>query len=68
VLVEGTTFLDMFDASAGYCLWTVSAVRERFRGWELLHCKEQDFPAPGDTVKRFVTLMARKPVTGRSGA
>lgn len=64
VLVEGTTFLDMFDASAGYCLWPAAAVLERFRGWDRLHCAEQDYPAAGDMLKRFLTVIARKPTLG----
>jgi tellurite methyltransferase len=61
VLVEGTTFLDMFNAAEGHCLWPAAAVLERFRGWQLLHIAEQEFPAPGGTFKRFLTVIARKP-------
>jgi len=64
VLAQGTTYVDMFDAAAGYCLWPAAAMLERFRGWELLHVAEQDFPAPGDRLKRFVTVVARKPAGG----
>ncbi len=64
VLVEGTTFLDMFDAAAGHCLWSPAAVLERFRGWEYLQVAQQDFPAPGDRLKRFLTVIARKPAIG----
>lgn len=60
VLVEGTTYLAMFDP-AGYCLFSPAELRRQFAGWQVLHEREQDFAAPGDTVKRFVTLVARKP-------
>lgn len=68
VLVEGTTFLDMFDPAAGYCLWPAAAVLERFRGWDRVHYAEQDFPAPGDKLKRFLTIVARKAAVGGRGA
>lgn len=60
VLVEGTTFLDMFDP-AGYCLFARDELQRRFAGWEVLHSEHQDFPAPGGKVKAFDTLVARKP-------
>jgi tellurite methyltransferase len=68
VLVEGTTFLDMFDAAAGHCLWPAAAVLGRFRGWERHDVAEQEFPAPSGTCKRFVTIVARKPAGGGRGA
>jgi hypothetical protein len=33
----------------------------RFDGWEILQFQYQDFPAANDTVKSFVTVIARKP-------
>ncbi|MBL8320091.1 MAG: class I SAM-dependent methyltransferase [Burkholderiaceae bacterium] len=60
VLVQGTTFLDMFDAEA-YCLFAADELPRQFAGWETLSCDVQRYPAPGDTVKVFCTLMARKP-------
>lgn len=60
VLVEGTTFLDMFDPGA-YCLFPPSLLAERFGGWARLHADVRDFPAPGGTVKRFATVIARRP-------
>lgn len=59
VLVEGTTFLDMFDP-AGHCLWKPEELRDAFAQWQLLQVSDEDFPAPGGTVKRFRTLIARK--------
>lgn len=60
VLVEGTTFLDMFDPS-GHCLFARGEMSSRFDGWEILQFQYQDFPAANDTVKSFVTVIARKP-------
>jgi SAM-dependent methyltransferase len=59
-LEEGTTYLDMFDPS-GHCLFTPDAVVQRFAGWDILSLAHEDFPAPGGRLKRFVTLIARKP-------
>ncbi|HET7527307.1 MAG TPA: methyltransferase domain-containing protein [Burkholderiaceae bacterium] len=61
VLVEGTTFVDMFDP-AGHCLFARDEMPRRFAGWEILRTDYQDFPAPGERVKSFVTLIARKPL------
>lgn len=60
VLVEGTSYLAMFDPQR-HCLLTAQQLRERFAGWTLELFELSDFPAPGDTVKSFVTLIARKP-------
>lgn len=59
VLVEGTTFMDMFDPS-GYCLFSPAELESRFAGWKIEVSEESEFPAPRDTRKRFVTLIARK--------
>lgn len=59
VLVEGTTYLDMFDAK-GYCLFSRTEMEARFQAWEILHTEFSDFPAPGGTNKVFATLIARK--------
>jgi tellurite methyltransferase len=61
VLIEGTTYLDMFDAGA-YCLFGYNDLRQAFDGWTLLHDSEQNFEAPRGLVKRFSTLIARKPL------
>ena len=60
VLEEGTTYMDMFEPS-GHCLFGPDEVVQRFAGWEILSLAHEDFPAPGGQVKRFVTLIARKP-------
>ncbi|HSN20214.1 MAG TPA: class I SAM-dependent methyltransferase [Usitatibacter sp.] len=59
VLVEGTTFLDMFDP-AGHCLWKPEDLEAAFSGWELACVADDEFPAPHGSVKRFRTLIARK--------
>lgn len=60
VLVEGTTYDDMFDP-AGHCLFSPDDLAGRFAGWEILRSERHDFPAPHETVKSFLTLIARKP-------
>jgi tellurite methyltransferase len=60
VLVEGTTFMDMFSAEA-HCLFRPDQLREPFAAWQLISCEQQEFPAPGGTRKVFVTVIARRP-------
>ena len=60
VLIEGTTFMDMFDP-AGHCLLASGELAERFAGWEILINRELEFPAPNSLMKRFSTVVARKP-------
>ncbi|WP_298826243.1 methyltransferase domain-containing protein [uncultured Piscinibacter sp.] len=60
VLVEGTTYRDMFDPSA-HCLFARDELQQRFAGWEILHAEQQDFAAPRALVKAFVTVVARRP-------
>jgi tellurite methyltransferase len=60
VLVAGTTYLDMFEPRC-YCLFSESELCEHFKDWEVLEFRRDSFPAPGQTVKEFVTVVARKP-------
>jgi tellurite methyltransferase len=60
VLIEGTTFMDMFDP-AGYCLFGENELFEAFAGWAMEYSKLDSFPAPNNTVKRFCTVVARRP-------
>ncbi|MFO1314480.1 MAG: class I SAM-dependent methyltransferase [Burkholderiales bacterium] len=60
VLVEGTTYVDMFDPAA-HCLFAPSLLHDRFADWRLLHADVRDFPAPGNALKRFATVVARRP-------
>jgi tellurite methyltransferase len=59
VLVEGTTYLEMFDPS-GHCLWKPEELEAVFRDWDPAFVSDEEFPAPRGTVKRFRTLIARK--------
>jgi tellurite methyltransferase len=61
VLIEGTTYMDMFDPSF-HCLFSRNELQRRFAGWEILRADYRDFPAPGQRVKSFETLIARRPV------
>lgn len=60
VLVDGTTFMGMF-APGDFCLFAEHALEEAFAGWAVESLRFDSFPAPGDTVKRFCTLVARRP-------
>ncbi len=60
VLVQGTTFMDMFDSDR-YCLFAPEEVDAAFTGWTTILARQDEFPAPNATVKRFTTLIAGKP-------
>lgn len=60
VLIEGTTFMDMFDKEAGYCLFEEKELPQALAGWEMLDDRVEQFPAPGGSVKRFRTTIARR--------
>ncbi|MDE2626837.1 MAG: class I SAM-dependent methyltransferase [Burkholderiales bacterium] len=60
VLVEGTTYLEMFDPRQ-HCLFAADELRRRFAGWHIEHDEVADFEAPRRSVKRFATVIARKP-------
>ena len=61
VLIEGTTYLGMFDPD-NYCLFRRNELEERFDGWTILESRYQTFPAPEGTRKDFLTLIAEKRV------
>jgi tellurite methyltransferase len=61
VLIEGTTFMDMFDEESGYCLFDEDELPRTLAGWEMLDDRVEQFPAPGGFVKRFRTTIARRP-------
>lgn len=67
VLVEGTTYLEMFDPGRGYCLLPEDELPRALADWAILDDRVERFDAPGDTVKRFRTSIARRPVSGRPG-
>lgn len=60
VLVEGTTYMDMFDPQQ-HCLFPKDFLQTRLAGWEVIASGHQDFAAPGNTMKSFATIVARKP-------
>jgi tellurite methyltransferase len=60
VLIEGTTYLRMFD-SDNYCLFRRNELDERFDGWNILDSRYHTFPAPEGTRKDFSTIIAEKP-------
>ena len=60
VLIEGTTYMGMFDPD-NYCLFRRNDLEERFAGWNILESHYQTFPAPEGTRKEFSTVIAEKP-------
>jgi tellurite methyltransferase len=63
VLIEGTTFMGMFDAKAGYCLFGEEELPNAVTGWQILEDRIEQFPAPEESTKRFRTTIARRPAT-----
>jgi tellurite methyltransferase len=63
VLTQGTTYMDMFSPQ-GHCLFAPEELRDSFRSWEILSLTRDEFAAPGNTAKVFVTVIARKPAQG----
>jgi tellurite methyltransferase len=60
VLIEGTTFLDMFDPH-GHYLFAPGEVAAAFPGWDVMDTLRDDFTAPRGLLKRFETVIARRP-------
>ena len=60
VLVEGTTYLDIFQPG-GHCLFLRSEMTSRFADWNIIHSEYRDFDAPDGRIKSFVTVIAQKP-------
>jgi len=60
VLIEGTTYFEMFGPDP-YYLFGHSELQDRFAGWELIESRYDNFEAPGATIKSFATVIARKP-------
>lgn len=59
VLIEGTTFLGMFQPGH-YTLFGRDELAQRFAGWQVLEMSHQTFPAPENSEKVFATIVARK--------
>jgi tellurite methyltransferase len=66
VLIEGTTYLEMFDPR-GYCLFAPREIADAFSGWHILDDRIEEFPAPGGTIKRFRTIVAERFPRRKSG-
>ena len=60
VLIEGTTYLGMFDPES-YYLFARKELEECFSGWSILCSRYDAFPAPGQTQKKFSTVIALRP-------
>lgn len=60
VLTDGTSFMGMFDPE-NYYLFGKDELEERFIGWTILMSRHESFPAPGQTIKEFSTVIAKKP-------
>jgi tellurite methyltransferase len=61
VLVVGTTYMAMFDPD-GYYLFGRDELSEAFKAWDTILSVHEDFPAAGGALKRFHTIVARRPV------
>lgn len=60
VLIKGTTFMDMFSAE-GHCLFPPGELLTHFADWRVLLHEHSVYPAPGDSVKKFATLIVERP-------
>lgn len=60
MLVQGTTYMDMFDPQR-HCLLPAQELLAHFEGWHIAQQHEQTFPAPQQRVKSFLSLIAFKP-------
>lgn len=58
-LIAGTTWLAPFEPGR-HCLFADGEIERRFAGWDILYAKREEFAAPGDTLKRFNTVIAQK--------
>lgn len=61
VLIEGTTFMSMFEPG-NYYLFGPHELEEFFAGWTVLASSQQTFPAPDGKCKVFATLVAERPL------
>ncbi|HTF87643.1 MAG TPA: methyltransferase domain-containing protein [Planctomycetota bacterium] len=59
VLVEGTTFMAMFDPEEHY-LFRLGELEELLPGWKILLRRDERFEAPGNTQKVFTTIVAER--------
>lgn len=59
VLVDSTTYLDMFDLKQ-YYLFGNNEIQEQFAEWDIIESRYDSFDAPGSNRKVFTTLVACK--------
>lgn len=59
VLVQGTTFMEMFEGDHFY-LFGPGELERAFAAWPVLLSRQGEFSGPNATVKRFATVIARK--------
>jgi len=62
VLIVGTTYMAMFDEEGGFCLFAENELADLLEGWQMLDDRIETFDAPGGTIKRFRTCIARRPL------
>lgn len=60
VLVEGTTYFDMFEPGH-FHLFAPAELDRALGGWTTVARRDDEFDAPGRTLKRFTTVVARRP-------
>ena len=60
VLIEGTTYLDIFEPG-NYTLFGTDELERVFAGWQIVAARRDGFDAPGATRKEFSTIVARRP-------
>lgn len=61
VLVEGTTYMAMFEPNH-YTLFGAGEIERSFADWQIIDARHDGFDAPGATRKEFVTVIARRPL------
>ena len=61
VLIEGTTFLDMFEGDY-YHLFAQGELEELLSDWEPLLSQRDSIEVTGGSAKEFLTLVYRRPV------
>lgn len=59
VLIEGTTFMGMFQ-QGNYYLFGRDELETQLAGWKILASRRDSFDAPGGTCKEFATVVAEK--------
>ena len=63
VLIEGTTYLAMFEPDH-YHLFSPVELKAAFSGWRIDVFRQDGFAAPGGTRKEFITIVAERPGSG----